>query len=221
MWAAATVAGVGHDMRSPLSTMSAAMELLAEDSGLEPEALLAMIRRQLSHLERMADDLLDFGRLMCGVSRLMPQRFNLSELLRQVVEEFTLLETTSLQLELPSEGLHVYADSYAVRRILQNLIGNAIKFSNRDQVVSVRASAILPEGAHVQIEDQAGSLHAEELERLFRPFERNGNDGNGQGLGLFIVRSLADAANVKLWLEPVENGSCFNLMLSAAEPPAR
>jgi len=211
-WAAATAAGVGHDMRSPLSTLRSVTDLLAEED-IEPEALYAIIRRQLAHLERLADDLGDFGQLLSGVAKVAPERFNLSELVHQVVEDIALVESVPIELQL-EEALHAYADPYAVRRILQNLLGNAVKFSTAGTAVTVRASFRLPHHALVQIEDHAGSIHAEDLHRLFMPFERNRTETSGQGLGLFIVRSLAAANSADLWLEPREGGSSFNLLLS-------
>jgi two-component system CheB/CheR fusion protein len=195
--------------------MASAIDLMAEDSELEPDALISMMRRQIAHLERLADDLLDFGHLLGGVSKLAPQRFNLAELLRQVVEDFAFVETVTIDLEVEDEALHVFADAYAVRRILQNLIGNAVKFSTRDHVVTVRASGPESEGVRVRIEDEAGSLHSEELERLFKPFIRKNHETAGQGLGLFIVRSLAEASGAQVWLESRPGGSCFNLAFSA------
>jgi signal transduction histidine kinase len=227
------LAGMSHELRTPLNAVLGYAQLLAMEGGLSARQArgLDTIQQSGQHLLALINDILDLARIEAGHTALAPQPVKLAELLQAVVH---LMQVRADEKQLafvfdPDLGLPgaVLADERRLRQVLLNLLGNAIKFTDRGQV-SLRARAE-PSGAaqvllHLEVEDTGVGMQPEDLERIFQPFEQVGDvqrRSGGTGLGLAITRALVHdmGGQVRVSSEP-GCGSCFHveLPLPVAEP---
>jgi signal transduction histidine kinase len=227
------LANMSHELRTPLNAVLGYAQLLTMDGGLSPrqERGLNTIHESGEHLLALINDILDLARIEAGRTELNPMALPLPGFL-QAALELMLVKADEKQLALVFEagpGLprYVLADERRLRQVLLNLLGNAIKFTERG-TVTLRASAE-PQGLSrvllgVEVEDTGVGMHPDDLERIFRPFEQVGDAGNrsgGTGLGLAITRALVNDMGGRIQVHSeLGRGSRFRveLPLPVAQP---
>jgi len=176
--------------------------------------LLETIAVDTERLTRLVGDLLDLSRLEAGSAEPEPEVWALDELVREVVDELG----AGTRVEIRGERPLVDVDAVQIRRVLANLLENALKFSPADAQVHVRITATRSE-AIVRVVDQGPGLDEAMLERVFEPFVR-GDSRSGAGLGLAIARGFAAANGGRLWAESRPGqGATFALALPVVEAP--
>lgn len=196
----AFLAGVAHDIRNPLTALDLSASLIGPNDPLPPEPrvrrTLALVRRQVKRLDRMVADFLDMTRIEAGQLQLCLERCDARELVRDVVE---LLESTAagrrLAVSLPPGAVPIHCDPVRMEQVIGNLVGNALKYSPADSEVTVSVAAE-PDHAVVRVRDRGVGIAADELARLFQPFQRvasSRDDVPGSGIGLFVVRRIVEA----------------------------
>lgn len=194
------VAMLSHELRNPLTPIRNSLFLLArgESDANKSRRLLALVERQVSHVSRLLDDLLDARRIHHGELRLQTELLELCALLRQTLQDQSAsFEAAGIRLEVMIEpsDIWVRADPARLTQVLVNVLGNAAKFTPRGGVVSVtlRRSA---EGAMLSVRDTGSGIAPELLERMFEPFRQAPQSCDrahaGLGLGLSIVRLLVE-----------------------------
>lgn len=220
---------LGHELRNPLGSMRTALEVLRLRSGGEEDEdeTVALIERQLGHLSRRIDDLLDVSRIAAGRVSVELERVDLATMVRDTAAGYrsqALEAGLELRLELPDEPLWVDADSNRVAEVVENLLANAIKYTedHGDRVeVIVRAR---DDEAEVVVRDTGRGLREDELELIFDPFVRatGGSDGDGLGIGLYVARQLVEAlgGRIRARSEGVGRGAEFVFSLPLREAPA-
>jgi signal transduction histidine kinase/DNA-binding response OmpR family regulator len=188
------LAMLGHELRNPLSPILTALQLLRlrGDSTREHQ----VIERQVTHLVRLVDDLLDVARITQGKIELRKKRVEVAAVVLRAVEMATpLLERRQqrLSLDVPPEGLLVLGDPARLAQVVSNLLTNASKYSDPGTAVSVVAAAA-GDQVNIRVRDQGIGIAPEMLDHIFEAFvqQRQAIDrsGGGLGLGLSIVRSL-------------------------------
>jgi PAS domain S-box-containing protein len=193
------LAMLAHELRNPLAPMRNAVSVMQ----LEPMTSPALrncrdiIDRQLTHVTRLVDDLLDIGRLTTGKIKLRHERMRLEEVVERSVETVRpLLETRrhSLALELPPHSVQVMGDGTRLSQILQNLLINAAKYTPDGGHITVKVEQ--SDGlVTTSVSDNGRGLGDEDLESIFELF-RQGSHGtateSGLGIGLTLARSLAE-----------------------------
>jgi signal transduction histidine kinase len=185
-----------HELRTPLTILKAEVDLAlaGERSEVELRTALASASAEVNHLVRIAEDLLVLARAEHG--RIPVRREPVS--LRRIVEESrrALAATAAADgVTLVSEAADVDADvdRTRVRQALDNLIGNAIRHSPPGGVVRVVARADAS-AVSIEVDDDGPGFDPAELEAVFQPFHRGrGQCDEGSGLGLTIVRAIAEA----------------------------
>jgi two-component system sensor histidine kinase KdpD len=208
----ALLRAVSHDLRSPLTAISAAVGgLLDPNLRLDDEdrtGLLETIRIETDRLSRLIANLLDLSRLEAGAARPRAEIWTTEELVRRAVDE--LRAHDRVEVELPDELPPVQVDAVQIGRVLVNLLENALRFSAGAVRVAGRE-----DGGEVVLEvlDDGPGLTPGDAERVFQPFHR-GSSG-GSGLGLAIARGFAEANHARVWAEPRAEGGCFVLALPA------
>jgi PAS domain S-box-containing protein len=222
------LAMLGHELRNPLSPILTALQLMKLRGGDGNERERTVIERQVNHLTRLVDDLLDVSRIAQGKVELRSEVVELSEVVAKAVEQASpLLEERRhrLVLDVPPEGLLVEGDPTRLAQIVSNLLSNAAKYTDAGGVVSVRARNI--EGDIVlEVSDTGIGIAPETLPRIFDLFvqERQGSDRaqGGLGLGLAIVRSLVErhGGRVSARSDGYGRGSAFTVWLPAARVAA-
>jgi PAS domain S-box-containing protein len=228
------LAMLGHELRNPLAPIRNAVQILRQAG--HDEALLetarGMIDRQVSHLARLVDDLLDVSRISRGKILLRKERLDLTELVRDTVEDHRRgLEAGGLTVELRLSGgpLWVEGDGTRLAQVLGNLLNNAGKFTDPGGRVAVALRAGLArgaEGAEITVEDTGIGMDPEMLERLFETFSQADRtldrSRGGLGLGLALVKGLMDlhGGEVDAASAGLGRGSRFTLRLPLVDAVA-
>jgi PAS domain S-box-containing protein len=209
---------VAHDLRNPLASILASAQLL-ERHGASPdhrESKAAMIVNQARRMNAMVGELVDAARIGAGQLKVRLAPMDLVALACQVAEarQVTTAKHTIL-VEAP-EQLEGTWDAARLEEVMDNLIGNAIKYCPDGGEVRLRIER--QDGqALVSVSDQGPGVRAEEMPRLFQLFSRLESAGTieGSGLGLYIVRGIVEAHGGRVWAESAGSGqgSTFSLTL--------
>jgi signal transduction histidine kinase len=224
------IANVSHDLRTPLVALRGYLEvLLARDATLdaaERRHYLGIALRQSEHLARLVDDLFELARLDFKGLVLERETFDLRELASDVLQKFQLrADGCGVRLVLAAEGgaARVDADLGLVERVLENLVGNALRHTPAGGEVAVR---LVPEAArvHVEVRDTGSGIAPEDLPRVFERHWRGraARDDDGAGLGLAIARRIVELHGATLGAESAPGrGTCFGFALALADVPSR
>ena len=217
------LAMLGHELRNPLAPILTALELMRMR---EPEALVkerATLERQVKHLVRLVDDLLDVSRITRGKVELKRMPVALAEVASRAIEMASpLLEARGHRLvhDLPAD-LTVDADEARVAQILTNLLTNAARYTEPGGTIELRGERRGDQVA-VSVRDSGIGISTELLPKIFDLFVQGerGLDraAGGLGLGLAIARSLAEAhgGTIEASSEGLGKGSAFTVRLPRA-----
>ncbi|MDP3255167.1 MAG: ATP-binding protein [Bosea sp. (in: a-proteobacteria)] len=215
------LATVSHEFRTPLNGILGMADLLG-DTGLDPEqaTYVRALRTSGEALLGLVDDILDFAKVEAGKLELAQDRFDLG-LLLETVSELMAPRAQAKGIELaahlsPDMPSHFVGDRDRLRQILLNLVGNAIKFTDRGGV-GIRVAR---EGDAVDIEvaDTGPGIPEDRREAIFEEFEQADDSSarrhEGTGLGLAIVRRLVGLMDGSVWVESrAGGGSVFRVRL--------
>ncbi|HYX24603.1 MAG TPA: sensor histidine kinase [Thermoanaerobaculia bacterium] len=195
------LAMLAHELRNPLGAIANASYLLEQlgPSSSPMEKSVAIIRRQVQHLVRLVDDLLDVSRITRGKVELRREPLDLGEIVRQAVDTTRPLaeaKSQSLRLDLAPEPLPLLGDATRLEQVLANLLRNAVKFTEPGGHVDVTAGRGAPHEAVVRVRDDGVGMAADLLPRVFDLFAQGeqalDREGAGLGIGLTLVRSLVE-----------------------------
>ncbi len=188
------LAAVGHDLRTPLSSLRAGLEALQDGLVVDEEVMLHRLVGNLGTLERLVDDLSILGRVEAG--GIVPVAIDLAELADETVDRLvTVAQANQVELKvLAPDRVIVEADPSAVGRLIRNLVDNAIRYAPAGTAVLVRVSAG-GLGGIVEVADQGPGFDPDFELVAFDRFTTNdpSRSASGSGLGLAIARSVIDA----------------------------
>jgi signal transduction histidine kinase len=213
-WRAALMATLAHDVRSPLMTIEGVLEFIAEDAELPAhlEPLLASAARQTSRLSTLASTLLDLERVEGGKLILDWQEVDVEELSRQVAE---LLGSTGVSVDVEA-GLTVRADPMRLQQMMVNLGTNAQRHAEPPVVIGARSVGA---GVELFVRDHGAGVPATDLPLLFQRLNRTSDNPESVGLGLWIVRLLAQAHGGDAVHRTADPGSEFVITLPGPSTP--
>jgi signal transduction histidine kinase len=225
------LAMLAHELRNPLAPIRNGLYILGL-SGEDAEAaakVRQMMERQVGHLTRLIDDLLDVTRISRRKIELRPERLDLVRLARQSAEDHDndfRRVGLSVRFDLPATPVWVKADPTRLAQVLDNLLENALKFTDRGGEVAVRLVA-LPDTrqAVLTIRDTGVGIEPEVLPQLFEPFTQADQSlersRGGLGLGLSLVRGLVElhGGKVQAASSGKGRGAEFTVWLPLAEEP--
>jgi two-component system, NtrC family, sensor histidine kinase KinB len=228
------VATVAHEFRTPLTSLRMAIHLCVEGAvGPVTEQqldLLSAAREDCERLQRIVDDLLDLARIRAGLLELSPGPLEVSTLLENALAGVrSAAEQAGVKLTAHAEpgSESLVADKERLGLALQNLLSNAVRHTSSGGSVTLTAAQD-EEGMRFSVKDTGQGVAAEYLPRLFDRFFRvPGGGGGSAGLGLSIVKDVAEAHGGRVGVESVlGKGSTFWLTVPAAtreasRPPAR
>ena len=199
------LATLSHELRNPLAPLRNSLSLLLRmpnDERTQP--IHAMMERQVNHLVRLVDDLLEVSRISRGAFSLRNERVELASVVRNAVETCEpLIEAArhELHIDLPDERLWLNGDPVRLAQILANVLNNAVKYTRDGGHIALRARR---EGDEVviAISDDGAGIEAADLPRIFQMFSRGDRDHGGSegglGIGLALARRLAHMHNGSL-----------------------
>jgi signal transduction histidine kinase len=195
-----------HDLRSPMVTITGALDLLAASRQLAPgdEGLVQMARRNAARQNALIDSILDIWQLEEGAFRQNRTRVAVSALVAdalRLAEPRAQARRLALLADVPDDLPDALVDQGLVERVLANLVGNAIKFSPEGGggvTVTARASG---DGIRVSVADCGPGIEESLRPRLFSRFAPGSHAARGSGLGLAFCRLAVEASGGRIWLE--------------------
>ena len=217
------LASMSHELRTPLNSIIGFSKVLLNrldgDLSERQETYIRSVYNSGTHLLQLINGILDFSRIEAGKLEMVSEELDLHELIDECIESsMPLARGKQLKLEknIPLELPRLVADRTKVKQILLNLLSNAIKFTTQGRVlVGVQAE---PEAVRVRVSDTGIGIRAEDLARLFEPFQQLDNPvargAGGTGLGLAISKKFVELHGGRIWAESRENqGSTFQFTL--------
>lgn len=220
------LANMSHEIRTPMNAVLGFAQLLERDPSLSPQARnkVATIMKSGDHLLAIINDILEMSRIEAGRVEMRSESVDLHSLLDDLTVMFRmraegkgLLFTLDSSVDLPR---CIVADLGKLRQVLVNLLGNAVKFTQKG-FITMRAFPVGIDRITIEVEDSGIGITAEEQTNLFRPFERTRSGeqaAGGTGLGLAISREYAHLMGGEITVSSVfGEGSCFRFEFHA--PP--
>ena len=212
---------LSHELKTPLTALREGAELLNDQVGgplAPPQRKVVLIMRDNSvKLQRLIEDLLDYQRALHAAASLAPRAVALEGLIRDAVRPHELvMQSKGQRLTLELGKLHVEADAEKLVSIVDNLVGNAVKFTPPGGAISVGMQADGPD-ARIDVIDSGPGVPAEEREAIFNSFFRGRAKASGRvegtGLGLAIAREYAEAHGGRIDVLPRSSGAHFRVTL--------
>ena len=218
------VSAVSHDLRSPLTAILGYVELLDRVGPLNEKqrAFVQRVQASVSSITELINDLLDLGRIEAGLDDRKIQ-LSLVEVIQYSIENFqgqVREKKLTLKVDIPSDLPSIYGDSVRLRQVLDNLLGNAIRYTPEGGKIAVRARAEKDQ-VILQVSDTGVGIPAGDLPHIFEKFYRASNvveQVSGSGLGLAIVKSIVENHGGRIWVDSVEGeGTTFTIVLPIAD----
>ncbi len=212
---------VSHDLRAPLRSIDGFSQALLEDydAVLDERGRdhLRRVRAAAQRMGQLIDDLLQLSRV--GRAKISPQPVDLSGLARDVFATLAQAEPTRHVVRVVAEGLSARCDLHLVRIVLENLLGNAWKFTHKVRGPRIEVGQHADDTRQVFfVRDNGAGFDMRAAERLFRPFQRlhTTSDFAGTGIGLATVQRIVERHGGTVWAEAeVGKGACFFFTLAS------
>ncbi len=217
------LASLGHELRNPLAPIRTSMGVLTH---MYPDQapirkVSEVVERQVTHLTRLVDDLLDVARINSGKIELQRAPTSFAAIIGHVIElcsAAAAAKRITIDQVLPSGHVALHADYARVVQIVSNILSNAIKFTPVDGVISVLAE-VTNGSLHIHVRDSGIGLEPAALDRIFAMFEQSrppsGQIASGLGIGLSLSRQFAEmhGGSVHATSEGLGKGSEFVVTL--------
>ncbi len=212
---------VTHDLKNPANVIGLSLEHILENNTsnltAEQHKALQVGKDAAEKLQRLVVDYLDYAKIDAGYFTLEPNPTDIAVLIRSSAEQAKVIATSKGQrLNLTSpDKLETIADEPRLKQVVDNLIGNAIKYTPDDGLIDVQLTTT---GSlfRISVADTGNGIAADHLPRLFKKYQRLPGEqrrSTGTGLGLVIVKSIIEAHGGRVWAESagVGEGSTFTL----------
>jgi len=219
------LASMSHELRTPLTSIIGFTRMMlkgrAGDINEEQENQLNIILNSADHLHGLINDVLDITKIEVKKLEIRKDTFNLVEELLKLKESFSIaIKEKDLEFFIDSpESLIIYNDKKRINQILINLIGNAIKFTDKG-TISIKVKS-KNEMVKISVKDTGPGIREEDLKKLFKPFSQiidPGKTKEGSGLGLHLSKKLADLLGGDISVKSkFGKGSTFKLVLELGE----
>lgn len=196
---------IGHDLRTPLAAMRAAIESLQDGVAPDPQRYLGVVGTELDNVEALLDQLVEFARIEAGQRARVVETVSVTELAHEAIEALTpVADQRQVALELhASTSADITANSLDISRVLRNLIENAIRHSPAGTTAAVVITTDT-DGITVVVADHGEGFPAEFRDHAFDPFTRadpaRATRTGHAGLGLAITRALVQQHGGRVWL---------------------
>ena len=216
-----------HELRTPIQPILSLSDILRHKiTDTEQHELVNVIFRNATRLQRLAENILDVTKIEGGTLKLDKERFNIIDLISNVVKDYSTEHTNEQQKNKDNKITFSYttnekfipveADSNKIVQVILNILHNATKFAKKnlqDLVVSISVQKIDNDEVIVSIKDNGSGIDLQILPKLFTKFATKSQSGTG--LGMFIAKSIIEAHGGKMWAKnnPDGRGATFTFTL--------
>lgn len=212
------IASLSHDIKTPVASVRAYAEALEMGMDTTPEQraeFLATMMRKCDEITKLTDDMLLHALSDLGKLQMKPAAFELAALTASTVTELS-AGMRDVRFTKPLFAAPVYADAGRIAQIIENLITNARKYAGTEIEIMITRSGDYFE---LHISDQGGGIPDEDMPFVFNRFYRGSNSGsvNGSGLGLYIVKYIAEQSGGSVRLENLNGGLHVTVSIPAAK----
>ena len=225
------VAIVSHDLRSPLTAILGATEILLSDEFMEPpltdeqRELVSDVQNMGTHQLQLVNDLLDVAKIESGKFEIKPTMTNIQGVIQQCYNTMKVLannKNITLNVLAESNLPRIMIDVPKINQVINNLVGNAIKFTEPGGKVTIRLEKETFKYLKVSVTDTGAGIKPEHLTLLFNKYQQLRSQGTGgergTGLGLAICKNLVELHNGKIWAESrIGIGSTFSFTVPITE----
>jgi PAS domain S-box-containing protein len=221
------LANMSHEIRTPMNAIIGMSTLLGSTAlSAEQQEYVDTIRSSGDSLLQLIDEILDYSKIEAGRMHVDPRAFDIHQLMRDTLHMFTAAARQRYnQMELivgPTVPATIVTDDKRLRQILVNLIGNAVKFTERGLIRVLVAGGVTNDlvELHFAVQDTGIGIPPDRVSRLFESFYQVDSTSarrySGTGLGLAISKRLADLLGGKMWVEStLGRGSTFHFTVQA------
>ncbi|HZA54417.1 MAG TPA: ATP-binding protein [Candidatus Udaeobacter sp.] len=216
---------IAHDLRSPLFTIIGVTEVMNDGAvgeiSKDQKKWMDRIRNNASSLVNLVSDFLDISKLEAGHINLCPKSIDLQDLIQSVMADYEPLaksKNITLGSQLDTSLPPVYADGRRLNQVLNNLLSNALKFSQDGGAIEIRVGRENGSGVIVQVKDGGVGIPRDEIPNLFQKYRQASSatvsTQKGTGLGLVICKMIIEAHGGRMWVASEEGkGSTFTFTL--------
>jgi CheY-like chemotaxis protein len=220
------LATLAHELRNPLAPIQSALNVRRLGSQGQDDELQEVMERQMRHLVRLVDDLLDVSRITRDRLELRPEPVEMSRIVanaRETVQPMLDAAGQSLVVDVPERPLLLFADPHRLSQVLGNLLSNASKFSEPGSAITLRVG-VVGDQVEVAVRDQGIGIAPEKMREIFEMFTQADASlekaRGGLGIGLSLARRLAEMHGGRLSVRSngVGQGSEFRVWLPVSAP---
>jgi two-component system cell cycle sensor histidine kinase PleC len=227
----AFLANMSHELRTPLNAILGFSEIIWQEcfgpvGSARYKEYAGDIHSSGAHLLSLINDLLDVAKIEAGKMEISPHPIEAKrtfDLALKLISAKARERQQTLSIEIDPSAPSLYADERALKQILINLCSNAVKFTPEGGKITVRAELARCGGFQISVQDNGPGIPREKLDKIFTPFSQVDNrydrQAGGTGLGLALVRGLAELHGGRAWLESEPGkGCCAYVVLPANQP---
>lgn len=215
-------AGLAHEIRNPLSSISGSVQLVRESPNLDDEErkLLGIVLSEVERLDELVSTMLQMGRPAAPRLREVDLRVTVDAVVEMALRGTAAAQGIRIEREVPDHPVMAWVDGDQVRQVVWNLVKNAIQASPWGSLVSVRARVLADGGAQLEVADQGKGLDRNQREKIYDMFYSDRT--HGAGIGLALVRQIVDAhgATIEIHSEQ-QKGATFIVTFKPHSAPAR
>jgi len=227
----AFLANMSHELRTPLNAILGFSEIIAQECFGEVgspryKEYAGDIHASGAHLLSLINDLLDVAKIEAGKMEIQPHPLDARstfDLALKLTSAKARERHQELVIEVDAAAPPLYADERALKQILINLVSNAVKFTPEGGHISVVGSLARDGGFQIAVKDNGPGIPRDKLDKIFMPFNQVDNrydrQAGGTGLGLALVRGLAELHGGRAWLESEPGKGCSAFVVLPSELP--
>lgn len=206
------VSNVAHELRTPMTIVSGFVEGIIDGTISEDERnkYLTIVLSESRRLGRLVNDLLQTSRLESGTAKLVMKQIDINEMLRKgIISYENAITQKNLNVDVEFKREHSYAvgDEDSIYRVVMNLLDNAIKYTPEGGQIKIKSSESVRK-VEVSIENSGDGISERDLahiwERFYKTDKSRGVDKRGVGLGLYLVKTIINQHNNRIWAESKE-----------------
>jgi two-component system cell cycle sensor histidine kinase PleC len=226
----AFLANMSHELRTPLNAILGFSEIIAQEcfgpaGSPRYKEYAGDIHASGAHLLSLINDLLDVAKIEAGKMEIRPHALDAKrtfDLALKLLGAKARERRQDLTIEVDASAPPLFADDRALKQILINLVSNAVKFTPEGGRISVVGGLARDGGFQISVRDNGPGIPREKIDKIFQPFNQVDNrydrQAGGTGLGLALVRGLAELHGGRAWLESEPGQGCFAFVVLPLQP---